>query len=98
IAPAWEWSNLPGLISRTATGLRKTIDLRAFSALSPDGNGSAADRALFALMTSEPLAPGPNDFLTRQRVHLIAGLRWLYRLLAVAGIVIAGIRAYGAVR
>ncbi len=98
IAPAWEWSNLPGLVSRTATGLRKTVDLSAFSALSPDGNGSAADRALFERMTNEQLAPGPNDFLTRQRVHLIGAVRWLYRLLAVAGIVIAGIRLYAAVR
>ena len=49
-------------------------------------------------MTNEQLAPGPNDFLTRQRVHLIGAVRWLYRLLAVAGIVIAGIRLYAAVR
>lgn len=98
IAPAWEWSTLPGLITRTATGLRQTIDLRAFSALSPEGDGTAADRALFERMTNEPLAPGPNDFLTRQRVHLIGALRWVYRLLAVVGLVIAGVRAYRAVR
>ncbi len=98
IAPAWEWSNLPSLIKRTATGLRRTIDLSAFTALSPDGDGTAADRALFHRMTNEPLAPGPNDFLTRQRVHLIGAFRWLYRLLTVVAIVVAAIRAYRAVR
>ena len=98
IAPAWEWSNAPRLVSRTATGLRKTIDLSAFSALSPAGDGTAADRALFERMTNEPLAPGPNDFFTRLRVQLIGALRWLYRLLAVVGIVIAGMRAYAATR
>ncbi len=98
IAPAWEWSNLPGLVSRTATGLRKTVDLGAFSALSPDGDGTAADRALFARVTNEPLAPGPNGFLTTGRVHLISAVRWLYRLLAVVGIVIAVMRVYSAVR
>ena len=98
IAPAWDWSNLRPLIARTATGLRKTIDLSAFSALSPDGDGTTAERALFARMTNEQLAPGPNDFFTRGRVRLIGAVRWLYRLLAVAGIVIAGIRAYAAVR
>ena len=58
IAPAWKWSNLPGLMSRTLTGFRKTIDLSAFTALSPDGDGTTADRALFYRMTNEPLAPG----------------------------------------
>ena len=45
---AWESSNLSGLVSRTATGLRKTVDLGAFSALSPDGDGTAADPARFS--------------------------------------------------
>jgi hypothetical protein len=98
IAPAWKWSRLPALTARTLTGLRKTIDLSAFTALSPDGDGTAADRALFARMTNEPLAPGPNTFFTRQRVHLISAVRWLYRLLAVAAIVVAVTRAWTAVR
>ena len=59
---------MPDLIARTVTGLRKTVDLSAFTALSPDGDGTAADRALFERMTNEPLAPGPNGFFTRQRV------------------------------
>ena len=66
--------------------------------MSPAGDGTAADRALFERMTNEPLAPGPNDFFTRLRVQLIGALRWLYRLLAVVGIVIAGMRAYAATR
>jgi hypothetical protein len=98
IAPAWKWSRLPGLVARTLTGLRHTIDLSAFSAQSPDGNGTAADRALFSRMTSEPLAPGRNDFLTRQRVHLISAFRWMYRLLTVVAIAVACIRARRAVR
>ena len=98
IAPAWEWNVVPDLILRTVTGLRKTIDLSAFSALSPDGDGTAADRALFERMTNEPLAPGPNGFFTRQRVHLISAIRWIYRLLAVAAIVVAAMKAYAAVR
>ncbi len=98
IAPAWKWSRLPGLVARTFTGLRHTVDLSAFSAQSPDGNGTAADRALFSRMTSEPLAPGPNGFFTRQRVHLISAVRWLYRLLAVAAIAVAVTRARRAVR
>jgi hypothetical protein len=98
IAPAWKWSNLPGLMSRTMTGFRKTIDLSAFTALSPDGDGTAADRALFHRMTNEPLAPGPSTFFVRQRVHLIGAFRWLYRLLTVAAIGIAVYRAYAAVR
>jgi hypothetical protein len=98
IAPAWKWSYLPSLTARTLTGLRRTIDLSAFTALSPDGDGTAADRALFARITNEPLAPGPNTFLTRQRVHLISAFRWLYRLLAVAAIVVAVIRASSALR
>ncbi len=98
IAPAWQWNRLPGLMARTVTGLRKTVDLGAFSALSPDGDGTAADRALFARMTGEPLAPGPNGFFTRQRVHLISALRWLYRLLAVAAVVVALAKARSALR
>ena len=81
-------------MSRTVTGLRQTIDLSAFTALSPDGDGTAADRAMFERMTNEPLAPGPNGFFTRQRVHLIGAIRWIYRLLAVVAIVVAAIRAY----
>ncbi len=98
IAPAWQWSNLPGLMSRTLTGFRKTIDLSAFTALSPDGDGTTADRALFHRMTNEPLAPGPDTFFVRQRVHLIGAFRWLYRLLTVVAIGIAVFRAYAAVR
>ena len=98
IAPAWKWSRLPGLVARTFTGLRHTVDLSAFSAQSPDGNGTAADRALFSRMTSEPLAPGPNGYFTRQRVHLISAFRWLYRLLTVAAIAVALVRARRAVR
>jgi len=98
IAPAWKWSNLPGLMSRTVTGFRKTIDLSAFTALSPDGDGTAADRALFHRMTNEPLAPGPNTFLVRQRVHLIGAFRWLYRLLTIVAVGIAMFRAYAALR
>ena len=98
IAPAWGWSRVPGLVARTLTGLRHTVDLSAFSAQSPDGNGTAADRALFSRMTSEPLAPGPNTFFTRQRVHLISALRWLYRLLTVGAIVVGVIRASRVVR
>ena len=98
IAPAWKWSMLPGLTTRTLTGFRKTIDLSAFTALSPDGDGTAADQALFERMTNEPLAPGPNGYFTRQRVHLISLIRWIYRLLAVAAIVVATIRAYTALR
>ncbi|MEO8267601.1 MAG: hypothetical protein ABI706_19030 [Ilumatobacteraceae bacterium] len=97
IAPAWKWSRLPGLVARTFTGLRHTVDLSAFSAQSPDGNGTAADRALFSRMTGEPLAPGPNDFSTRQRVHLISVFRWLYRLLSVAAFAVAFLRASRAV-
>ncbi len=40
-------TGLPGLMARSVTGLRKTVDLSAFSALSPDGDGTTADRALF---------------------------------------------------
>lgn len=98
IAPAWEWSRVPGLVARTFTGLRHTVDLSAFSAQSPDGNGTAADRTLFSRMTSEPLAPGPNTFFTRQRVHLISALRWLYRLLTVAAFAVGVIRARRVVR
>jgi hypothetical protein len=98
IAPAWKWSRLPALTTRTLTGLRKTIELSAFTAQSPDGDGTAADRALFARMTNEPLAPGPNTFLTRQRVHLISAFRWLYRLLAIAAAVVAVMRAGAALR
>jgi hypothetical protein len=98
IAPAWEWSRVPDLIQRSVTGLRKTIDLSAFTALSPDGDGTAADRAMFQRMTNEPLAPGPNDFFTRQRVHLIGAVRWIYRLLTVAAIVVSATKAYGALR
>ncbi len=98
IAPAWRWSRVPGLMARTLTGLRRTIDLSAFTALSPDGDGTAADRALFSRMTNEPLAPGPNGFFTRQRVHLISAFRWLYRLLALVAIVVALARARSAVR
>ena len=98
IAPAWEWSRLPGMVARTFTGLRHTVDLSAFSAQSPDGNGTAADRALFSRMTSEPLAPGPNAFFTRQRVHLISAFRWLYRLLTVAAIAVAVMRSRRLVR
>ncbi len=96
IAPAWQWNRLPGLMARTVTGLRKTVDLSAFSALSPAGDGTTADRALFARMTGEPLAPGPNVFFTRLRVHLISGFRWLYRLLAIAAVVVAVSRARSA--
>jgi hypothetical protein len=60
------------------------FDLTCFSAVPPPGDGTAVDRALFARMTGESLAPGPNGFWDRQRVHLIAALRWLYRLLGVA--------------
>lgn len=98
IAPAWKWSRLPALTARTLTGLRMTIDLGAFTALSPDGDGTAADRALFSRMTNEPLAPGPNTFVTRQRVHLISAFRWLYRLLAVAAIVVVAMKAWAALR
>ncbi len=97
IAPAWRWSRLPGLMARTVTGLRKTIDLSAFSALSPDGDGTASDRVLFSRMTREPLAPGPNGFFTRQRIHIISACRWLYRLLALVAIVVALARARSAV-
>jgi hypothetical protein len=98
IAPAWKWSRLPGLLARTLTGLRKTIDLAAFTAQPPAGDGTASDRALFSRMTNESLAPGPNGFLTRQRVHLISALRWLYRLLTIVAVVVAVIRAWAAVR
>ena len=98
IAPAWKWSRVPALAARTVTGLRKTIDLSAFSALSPDGDGTASDRALFSRMTREPLAPGPNGFVTRQRVHLISAVRWLYRLLAIVAIAIAVVKARRALR
>lgn len=98
IAPAWRWSRLPDLMARTLTGLRKSVDLSAFSALSPDGNGTAADRALFSRMTSEPLAPGEGGFVTRQRVHLIGAFRWLYRLLTVAAIFVAIARARSTLR
>ena len=98
IAPAWQWSRLPDLIERSVTGLRRTVDLSAFTALSPDGDGTVADRALFNRMTSEPLAPGPNGFFTRQRVHVIGAFRWLYRLLIVAAVVVAAMKAYTAVR
>jgi hypothetical protein len=49
-------------------------------------------------MTNEPLAPGPDTFFVRQRVHLIGAFRWLYRLLTVVAIGIAVFRAYAAVR
>jgi hypothetical protein len=98
IAPAWEWGRLPGLLARTLTGLRKTIDLGAFTAQPPAGDGTASDRSLFSRMTNEPLAPGPNDFFTRQRVHLISALRWLYRLLTIVAMPVAAIRALGAAR
>ncbi len=98
IAPAWRWSRLPDLMARTLTGLRKSVDLSAFSALSPDGNGTAVDRALFSRMTNEPLAPGKSGFVTRQRVHLIGAFRWLYRLLTVAAIFIAIARARSTLR
>jgi hypothetical protein len=96
IAPAWRWGRLPGLMARTATGLRRTVDLAAFSAITPDGDGTSADRALFARMTGESLAPGPNGFFTRLRVHLIGALRWLYRLLAVVALVVAVVRVRSA--
>jgi hypothetical protein len=96
IAPAWRWDRLPGLMARTATGLRRTVDLSAFSAMTPDGDGTTADRALFARMTGEALAPGPNGFFTRLRVHLIGAFRWLYRLLAVAALVVAVVRVRSA--
>jgi hypothetical protein len=98
IAPAWRWNRLPALIGRSVTALRKTCDLGAFSALSPPGDGSAADRALFAGMTGESLAPTPSTFWTRQRVHLIGALRWLYRLLAVIMVGFAVARAAAAFR
>ncbi len=88
IAPAWRWNRLPALAARTASGLVKTVDLRAFTALSRAGDGTATDRALFKRMTNEPLAPGPDDFLTRQRVHVIGALRWLYRLLILSAVII----------
>lgn len=96
IAPAWKWSRLPSLSVRTLTGLRKTIDLGAFTALSPNGDGTAADRALFSRMTNEPLAPGPNGFFTRQRIHIISAVRWLYRLLTIVALVVALVRARAA--
>ena len=98
IAPPWKWSRLPGLMARTLTGLRHTIDLDAFSALSPDGNGTTADRALFSRMTGESLAPGPNGFFTRQRVHMISAFRWLYRLLTVVAFAVVLIRVRRVVR
>ncbi|MEY2401440.1 MAG: hypothetical protein QOJ08_1551, partial [Ilumatobacteraceae bacterium] len=98
IAPAWKWSRLPGLLARTLTGLRKTIDLSAFTAQPPAGDGTASDRELFSRMTGEPLAPGSNGFFTRQRVHLISTLRWLYRLLTIVAVAVAAIRARAAVR
>lgn len=98
IAPEWQWSRLPALLQRTLTGLRKTVDLNAFTALSSPGQGAIADRALFSKMTNEPLAPGPNDFLTRQRVHLISAFRLLYRLLAVAALCMVVVRCSRAVR
>ena len=98
IAPAWQWSRLPRLAARTTIGLIKTVDLRAFTALSSPGDGTAADRATFERMTNEPLAPGPNDFFTRQRVHLIGATRWPYRLLLVATLLAAAGRCVVAVR
>ncbi|MEP7115028.1 MAG: hypothetical protein ABI862_17305 [Ilumatobacteraceae bacterium] len=98
IAPAWKWGRVPALMARMVTGLRKTIDLSAFTALSPDGDGTATDRALFSRMTNEPLAPGPNGFFTRQRVHLISAVRWLYRLLTVAALVVAFVKTRAALR
>ncbi len=98
IAPAWRGRRLPDLLARALTGLRKSVDLSAFSALSPDGNGTAADRALFSRMTNEPLAPGKSGFVTRQHVHLIGAFRWLYRLLTVAAIFIAIARARSTLR
>jgi hypothetical protein len=92
IAPAWQWSLLPDLLRHSLVGLGNTVDLGAFSALSPKGDGSVADRQLFSRMTSEPLSPGPSGFFTRQRVHLIAGFRWLYRVLMVAALGIALVR------
>ena len=83
ITPAWRWGRLPGLVGRSMTGLRRTVDLGAFSALSPAGDGTEADRQLFSRMTNEPLAPATQGFLDRQRVHLIGALRWLYRVLIV---------------
>jgi hypothetical protein len=98
IAPEWKWSRLPALATRTLSGLRKTVDLNAFTALSYPGDGTAADKALFARMTGEQLSPGPNDFFTRQRVHLIGAVRWLYRLLAVVAVIAAAVRATLAIR
>ena len=98
IAPAWQWSRTPSLALRTLRGLRKTIDLNAFSAISPAGDGTAAERAMFTDMTSESLAPGPSSALTRLRVHLISALRLLYKLLIGIAIIVAMIRTRSAVR
>ncbi len=98
IAPGWRWSRLPAVTARSVTALRKTFDLGAFSALSPDGDGTTADRALFVKMTDEELAPAASGFLTRQRVHLIAAIRWVYRLLIVAVVVVGIARLAKAIR
>jgi hypothetical protein len=98
IAPGWQWSRLPAVTARSVTALRKTFDLGAFSARSPDGDGTTADRVLFAKMTGEELAPAASGFLTRQRVHLIAALRWIYRLLTVAVVVVGMVRLVKTIR
>jgi hypothetical protein len=98
IAPGWQWSQLPAVTARSVTALRKTFDLGAFSALSPDGDGTTSERALFATMTDEELAPASSGFLTRQRVHLIAAIRWVYRLLIVAVVVVGIARLAKAIR
>ena len=98
IAPAWQWNRTPSLALRTLRGLRKTIDLNAFSAISPAGDGTSAERALFADMTNESLAPGPSSALTRLRVHLVSALRLLYKLLIGIAIITALTRARAAIR
>jgi hypothetical protein len=98
IAPGWQWSRLPAVTARSVTALRKTFDLGAFSALSPEGDGTRADRALFAKMAGEELAPAARGFLTRQRVHLIAAVRWFYRLSIVAVLVVVIARSVKAIR
>jgi hypothetical protein len=98
IAPAWKWDRLASLTTRTLSGLVRTVDLSAFTALSSPGDGTADDRAIFEQMTHEPLAPGPNDFLTRQRVHIISALRWIYRLMMIVASGFAILRVVATVR
>jgi hypothetical protein len=93
IAPAWRWDRAVPLTGRTVTSLRRMFELTSFTAQPPPGNGTAQDRELFARMTHESLAPGPDTFFVRLRVTLIGGFRLLYRLLLAGALVLAIRRA-----